>query len=258
MSINKLFISSLQIDYSVKEIFDLFYIYKIATISQIYYTTRETKDEIYNDIYITIDNWHNTTVAHNFIKRLRKSHATFIYNNVEDLSCKVYILNHPRPSHGHLLTNYLCNINSFQFSIEKQLLINKILNNKNCADIHHEIKGYLFIDYIQSTSRIQKNNLIIKFHQSLRRFPFNFFTYPQENGDWSLRYGYEVQFQCTQCIICGGFEFIHNPTVFQNVAPTALCSCFGFREIYLRRIANLNRPLLIFGLDDVAEEGEIR
>lgn len=242
MSIKKLFISEVLADFSVIELFDLFYTYGIATISEIYYITRETEGELYNDIYITIQEWHNTTMADNFIQKLRISYAGFIYDNSDDLSCKVYILNHAIPSNGHLLTNCHDNMytNTSPDYLEKQLLINQILNNKKCFDLNHEIKEYLFVDFIYSDSRIKKNSLIFNLNQSLTR------TKDEEHyGYWALRYGYETHIAATQCIMCGGFEFITG-IAFQNVASRALCSCPGFREYYLQEIADLNEPLLIF------------
>ena len=84
MSIKQLFIPDLLADFSVIELFDLFYIYQIATISEIYYITKEEVGELYNDIYITIREWHHTTMADNFIQKLRNSYAGFIYDNFDD------------------------------------------------------------------------------------------------------------------------------------------------------------------------------
>jgi len=241
MSIKKLFIPEVLADFSVIEFFDLFYTYGIATISEIYYTTRETEGELYNDIYITIQEWHNTTTANNFIHKVRMAYAWFIYDNSDDLSCKVYILNHDIPSNGHLLTN--CHENMYTNTspdyLEKQLLINQLLNNKKCFDLHNCIKEYLFVDSIYSAARIKKNSLIFNLNQGLTHIK------DEEYGYWALRYNYDTQLAATQCIMCGGFEFISGPG-FQNVASRALCSCPGFREYYLEQIAHLNEPLLIF------------
>ena len=109
MSIKQLFIPSVIADFSVTELFDLFYTYKLATISQIYYIPIEFQGKTYNDLYITIQNWHKTEVATDFIKSLRQSFARrsfaalFIYNR----DAKVYILNilnDAMPSEGYLLT----------------------------------------------------------------------------------------------------------------------------------------------------------
>jgi hypothetical protein len=243
MFIKQLFISGIPAEFSLIELFDIFYTYQIATISEIYYNVQEIQGELYNDLYITITKWHNTKVAHNFIRRLQNSYATFIYDDFDELSCKVYILNHAMPSNGHLLTNCydIVDTNTSPIYLEKQLLINKLLNNKKCFDLHHDIKEYLFVDSIYSESRIKKKSLILNLDQSLTRLQNNH----QYDGYWELRYGYDIQLSSTQCITCGGFEFIAGPG-FQNVAPRALCCCPGFREFYLEQIANFNEPLLIF------------
>ena len=243
MSIKQLFIPQVLAEFSVIELFDLFYTYQIATIKEIYYIPIEVQGELYNDIYITIREWHHTTMGDNFIQKLRNSYAGFIYDNFDDLSCKVYILkpHYTQPSNGHLLTNCDDNMytNTSPIYLEKQLLINKLLNNKNCFDLHHDIKEYLFVDYIYSETRIKQKKLIFNLNQSLNRLK------EEEYGYWSLRYGYDIQLAATQCLTCGGFEFISGPG-FQNVAPRALCCCPGFREYYLEEIAHWNEPLLIF------------
>jgi hypothetical protein len=241
MSIKQLFIPEVLAEFSVIELFDLFYTYQIATIKEIYYIPIEVQGELYNDIYITIREWHHTTMADNFIQKLRNSYAGFIYDNFDDLSCKVYILNHSIPSIGHLLTNCDDNMytNTSPIYLEKQLLINKLLNNKKCFDLNHEIKEYLFVDFIYSDARIKKNSLIFNLNQGLTRIK------DEEFGYWALRYNYDIQLAATQCLTCGGFEFISGP-LFQNVAPRALCCCPGFREYYLQEIAHWNEPLLIF------------
>lgn len=242
MSIKQLFIPEVLAEFSVIELFDLFYTYQIATIKEIYYIPIEVKGELYNDIYITIREWHQTTMADNFIQKLRTSYAGFIYDNFDDLSCKVYILNHSIPfNNGHLLTNCDDNMytNTSPIYLEKQLLINKLLNNKKCFDLHNEIKEYLFIDYIYSEARIKKNSLIFNLNQGLSRIK------DEEFGYWALRYNYDIQLAGTQCVMCGGFEFISGPG-FLNVASRALCCCPGFREYYLQEIAQFNEPLLIF------------
>ena len=142
MSIKQLFIPSVLADFSVTELFDLFYTYKLATISQIYYIPIKFQGKSYNDLYITIQNWHKTENADDFIKslRLRQSFArrSFATLFIYDRDAEVYILNilnDARPSGGYLLTNPIY--------IEKQLLINKLLNNKICFDLHHYINEYL-------------------------------------------------------------------------------------------------------------------
>jgi hypothetical protein len=227
MSIKQLFIPSVLADFSVTELFDLFYTYKLATISQIYYIPIEFQGKTYNDLYITIQDWHKTEVATDFIKSLRKSftrksYATlFIYENPlrDDLLSQVYILNilnDRTPSEGYLLTNPIY--------FEKQLLINKLLNNKNCFDLHDDIKEYLFVDSIYSEAHITKKSLILNFNQVLTRLP------DDGDGYWRLSYGYEnIHLAAEQCLTCGEFKFIQEPR-FINVAPRALCSCPGFRE----------------------------
>ena len=230
MSIKQLFIPSVIADFSVTELFDLFYTYKLATISQIYYIPIEFQGKTYNDLYITIQNWHKTEVATDFIKSLRQSFARrsfaalFIYNR----DAKVYILNilnDAMPSEGYLLTNPIY--------FEKQLLINKLLNNKNCFDLQDDIKGYLFGDSIYSEAHITKKSLILNFNQVLVRSP------DDGDGYWRLSYGYEnIRLAAEQCLTCGEFKFIQEPR-FINVAPRALCNCPGFREYYLQ---HLNDP----------------
>jgi hypothetical protein len=107
MSINQLFIYRLPADFSIMEMFDIFYANGIATISEIYYTTYYDNNVLYNNVYITIHNWHDTEAAYNFIQRLRNSHANLIYDLHDELSCHVYILRHNRPSAGYTLVNYL-------------------------------------------------------------------------------------------------------------------------------------------------------
>lgn len=221
MSIKQLFIPSVLADFSVTELFDLFYTYKLATISQIYYIPIEFQGKSYNDLYITIQNWHKTENAVDFIKRLRrsftrKSFATlFIY----DRDAQVYILNilnDRRPSNGYLLTNPIYN--------EKQLLINKLLNNKNCFDLHDDIKEYLFVDAIYSDADITKKSLILNLKQVLVRSP------DDEDGYWRLSYGYEnIQLAAEHCLTCGEFTYIEG-SEFINVAPRAICNCPGFRR----------------------------
>lgn len=108
MSINQLFISGLPAEFSVIEMFDLFYADGIATISEIYYTTYyDTHGKLFNDVYITIHNWHDTEAAYNFIQKLRRYHAKLMYDLHDELSCDVYILRHDPPSGGYSLVNYL-------------------------------------------------------------------------------------------------------------------------------------------------------
>ena len=234
MSIKQLFIPAVLADFSVTELFDLFYTYKLATISQIYYIPIEFQGKsYYNDLYITIQNWHKTENADDFIKTLRRSFArrtSFATLFIYDRDAQVYILNilnDARPSGGYLLTNPIY--------IEKQLLINKLLNNKNCFDLHHYINEYLFVDSIYSDARITKKSLILNLNQSLV-----YLNDEDDDGYWRLSYGYEnIRLAAQQCLTCGGFRF----TFIQGqefVAPRALCCCPGFREYYLQ---NLNYPL---------------
>ena len=242
MTLNELFIPALPNNFAINKLFNLFYDSQIATISEIYYISRETRGELYNDIYISIHFWNDTEIAYNFIQRLRKSYATFIYDNFEELSCKVYIRNHTRPFDGELIVNYyqLLTLTPNPTCFKKLLIINNLLNKRKCFDIHDEIKSYLFIDQIYSDARTHKKNFILNFDQYFMRLEDN-----EENGYWSIRYGIDINFECKQCILCGGFEFISGP-VFENVAPRALCSCPGFMEYYLQEIANLNELLFIF------------
>ena len=233
MSIKQLFIPSVLADFSVTELFDLFYTYKLATISQIYCVPIDFQGKSYNDLYITIQNWHKTENAVDFIKRLRRSFArrSFATLFIYDRDAQVYILNilnDAKPSDGYLLTNPIYN--------EKQLLINKLLNNKNCFDLHDDIKEYLFIDSIYSEAHITKKSLILNFNQVLVRSP------DDDDGYWTLSYGYEHrQLAAEQCLTCGGFKFIQEPQ-FMSVASRALCNCPGFREYYLE---HLNDPLTL-------------
>ena len=88
--------------------FDLFYADGIATISEIYYIPYyKTEGGLYYAVYITVNGWHDTEVAYNFIKKLKKSSATLLYDNVDELSWPVYILDHKRPSNGYSIINYL-------------------------------------------------------------------------------------------------------------------------------------------------------
>ena len=236
MSIKQLFIPAVIADLSVGELFNFFYKYQLATISEIYYIPSEFEGKLYNDLYITIQDWHNSEFANNFIKTLRKSFARnsfatlFICDNYYDLWCQVYILNilnDRRPSYGYLLTNPIY--------LEKQLLINKLLNKKKCFDLHNDIKEYLFLDSICSVARITKKSFILNLNQTLIRL----YDDDDDDGYWRLRYGYEnIQLSAEQCLTCGGFKFIAGP-LFENVAPRALCSCPGFREFYLQQIASL-------------------
>lgn len=239
MSIKQLFIPAVLADFSVTELFDLFYTYKLATISQIYCVPIEFQGKSYNDLYITIQDWYKTEVADDFIKRLRKSFARksyttlFIYENPlrDDLLSQVYILNilnDITPSNGYLLTNPIY--------YKKQLLINKLLNNKNCVDLQDDIKSYLFVDFIYSEAHITKKSLILNLNQCLTRLP------DDGDGYWRISYRYDnIQLNASQCLTCGGFEFIAGPG-FRNVAPRALCCCSGFREHYLQ---HLNHPLTL-------------
>ena len=234
MSIKQLFIPAVLADFSVTELFGLFYTYKLATISQIYYIPIEFQGKSYNDLYITIQNWHKTENATDFIKRLRKSFArkSFATLFIYDRDAQVYILNilnDRRPFNGYLLTNPIYH--------EKQLLINKLLNNKNCFDLQDDIKEYLFVDSIYSDADITKKSLILNLNH-LTRLP------DDGDGYWrvSYSYGYEnIELNASQCLTCGGFEFIQGPE-FRNVAPRALCNCPGFREYYLE---HLNHPLTL-------------
>ena len=242
MSIKQLFIPSVLADFSATELFDLFYTYQLATISQIYYIPIEFQGKLYNDLYITIQNWHKSENATDFIKRLRRSFARksfatlLIYDNPlrdnplrDDLLSQVYILNilnDAIPSYGYLLTNpnYL----------KKQLLINKLLNNKKCFELQDNIKGYLFVDSIYSEAHITKKSLILNFKQVLTRLP------DDGDGYWRLSYGYEnIQLAAEQCLTCGGFKFTEEP---KNVAPRALCNCPGFREYYLQYLNDTFNP----------------
>ena len=239
MTLNELFIPALPNNFYINKLFNLFYESQIATISEIYYISRETQGELYNDIYISIHFWNDTEIAYNFIQRLRKSYATF---NFEDLSCKVYIRNHTRPFYGEIIFNYyqLLTLTPNPTCFKKLLIINNLLDKRKYFDIHDEIKSYLFVDHIYSDARTHKKNFILNFEQYFTRFEDD-----EVKGHWSIRYGNDINFECKQCILCGGFECIAGP-LFENVAPRALCSCPGFMEYYLQEIATLNEPLFIF------------
>lgn len=234
MSIKQLFITNVIAEFPVIEMFNIFYTYRIATISQIYYIPIEFQGQLYNHLYITIQNWHKTAVANNFIERLRRTNCSklLIYDNYYKFSCQVYIFNILNDaaihSNGYLLTNPIY--------IEKQLLINKLLNNNKCFDLHDDIKEYLFIDSIYSDAHIIKKGLILNLYQRLIRLEDE-----DEDGFWKLHYGgYDnIQLYALQCLACGGFKFIQGPE-FRNIAPRALCCCPGFREYYLQ---HLNHPL---------------
>ena len=58
-------------------------------------------------------------------------------------------------------------------------------------------------------------------------------------GNWFLRYGYEIYFDCINCVLCGGFKYI-TPHLHIEVAPRTLCSCPGFQEDYSQEITMLN------------------
>jgi hypothetical protein len=98
----------------------------------------------------------------------------------------------------------------------------------------------LFVDFIYVDSRNKKNKLISNLNRDLH-------YYPEENDDghWTISYGYKFQFQCITCKTCGGYEFIGNINVYINTGRNALCSCYGFEEYYQENIAAMNTPLEI-------------
>jgi hypothetical protein len=133
-------------------------------------------------------------------------------------------------------------MNAYQICLEKQLLINKLLDNRRCFDLRNDIKNYLFVDHIYLDSRNKKNKLIKNFNLFSIRSECEF------SGNWVLRYGYEIYFDCINCILCGGFKYI-TPRLHIKVASRALCSCPGFQEEYSHEIYMLNQPLQIFNDD---------
>ena len=132
--------------------------------------------------------------------------------------------------------------------VEKQVTINKLLDNKRCFDLRDEIKNYIFGDVVYTLSRKKKDNLIKSLKNNLE---YSYDTIngslspSRQSGQWALGYGYEVQFQAIQCVACGGFEFV-NPPVLGNVAHRALCSCDGFADYYNEQAAMFNEPLQIY------------
>lgn len=122
--------------------------------------------------------------------------------------------------------------------IEKGILINKLLWNKNCEYLNEELKSYLFIDYVQARARFLKKRLITHMKIGLR--------YTIEGNHWCLSFMYNVQLQCCSCLDCGGYEMIGRSDVYVNAAPRCFCSCPGFQEIYQQNINILNAPLEIY------------
>ena len=133
-------------------------------------------------------------------------------------------------------------MNAYQICLEKQLLINKLLDNRRCFDLRNDIKNYLFVDHIYLDSRNKKNKLINNFNLFSIRSDCEF------SGNWVLRYSYDVYFDCINCILCGGFKYI-TPRLHIQIAQRALCSCPGFQEEFSHEIYMLNQPLQIFNDD---------
>ena len=123
--------------------------------------------------------------------------------------------------------------------IQKQLLIQSLFDSKNCRDLQNDICEYLFIDNIQVSARKNKKKLIEGLNTYLERISDN--TDPH----WYIGYGFELQFQCIQCLECGGFK-LSGVLNFDKIASRALCSCPGFHEYYEQYIIHLNQPLQIF------------
>jgi len=120
-------------------------------------------------------------------------------------------------------------------TITKQLMINSF---RIPLELCEEIKGYLFVDFVYADSRNKKNKLISGLNRCLEYHPEE-----NDNGHWSIRYGYELQLQCTTCKTCGGYEMVGNPHVYANTSRNALCSCAGFEEYYQENIAAFNAHL---------------
>lgn len=118
--------------------------------------------------------------------------------------------------------------------IQKQLIINSINVPQELADI---IKSFIFYDRVQSRARKYKNILIELLYYT---------NYEEEEGHVSIRVFYESQFQSVFCNICGGYEFVGDPILYQNIAHSALCCCDGFQEVYNHNIHILNQPLQIY------------
>lgn len=123
--------------------------------------------------------------------------------------------------------------------VEKKLIVNKLLEIKNCEYLNDELKSYLFLDKIQSRTRVQKKKLIEYLQFGLR--------YSIEDNHWCLSVAYDVQLQCCTCVDCGGYEMIGSFDVYRNAAAKCLCSCPGYQEIYQENINVIDdAPLAIY------------
>ena len=97
---------------------------------------------------------------------------------------------------------------SFSMLIEKQMVIRKLLSNKNLLDLHSLLESYLFLDFVYVRSRKQKNKLI----HSMRYLSHS----PTDKGNpWNqnkMRFYWLIQFETSfhisacQCTICGNYN----------------------------------------------------
>jgi hypothetical protein len=118
MTTNNLYINCVHAEYSMIELFDLFYASGIATVSEIYYIPYYNSiGELCNHVYINIHNWHDTDYAYNFINKISKqpgeSEARIVYH--DDDWFPVTIAPLYRPYHGYSIVNYLLHTNTRTF-----------------------------------------------------------------------------------------------------------------------------------------------
>jgi hypothetical protein len=114
MNSNKvvLYIPCVPADYSMFDLFDLFYTNGIATVSHISYIPYYNSSyEIINQVYITVHNWHDTEIAYNFIKAIHANyddaHYKLIYNTADETWFPVSLYKYTIIPH-HAYTIYNC------------------------------------------------------------------------------------------------------------------------------------------------------
>ena len=95
------------------DLFDLFYTSGIATVSHIAYTPfYNTQNQLCNQVFITIHNWHDTENAYNFLKQINAkyddAHYKIIYDEQQEQWWPVSLYKYKTiPSNAYVITNCL-------------------------------------------------------------------------------------------------------------------------------------------------------
>ncbi len=110
MTTKVLYIPCVPADYSMFNLFELFYDYGIATVSHVSYLSYfDKKNRLMNHVYITVDEWHDTEMAYNFIKKISAdyddAHYPLIYS--DDNWFPVSLYKYKIPPNTYVIVNSL-------------------------------------------------------------------------------------------------------------------------------------------------------